>query len=92
MKELVLQFLNLVGLAHWVEIVTTAPRCTYYFGPFLSRGEAEMAHRGYLEDLQGENAQGIVVTIKRCKPQDLTIFEQSREERLQFQRLMPIGS
>ncbi|BFM39739.1 DUF1816 domain-containing protein [Synechocystis sp. LKSZ1] len=92
MKELVLQFLNLLGLAHWVEIVTTTPRCTYYFGPFLSREEAETAQRGYLEDLQGEEAQGIAITIKRCKPQNLTIFEQSREERLQFQRLMPIGS
>lgn len=92
MKELVLQFLNLVGFAYWVEIVTATPRCTYYFGPFLSRNEAEMAQRGYLEDLQTEGAQGIAMTIKRCKPQDLTIFEQSREERLQFQRLMPIGS
>lgn len=79
MKETLLQLLNLIGFAFWVEIGTTIPRCTYYFGPFLSKAEAEAAKAGYLEDLLGEGAQGIQVEIKRCKPKNLTIFDESTE-------------
>ncbi len=79
MKETLLQLLNLLGFAFWVEIGTTIPRCTYYFGPFLSKAEAEAAKAGYLEDLLGEGAQGIQVEIKRCKPKNLTIFDESLE-------------
>lgn len=56
----------------WVEIMTTDPQCTYYFGPFSSALEARKAYPGYVEDLQGEGAQGITVTIKLCKPEILT--------------------
>lgn len=63
------------GWAWWVEIVTHNPRCTYYFGPFLSSNEADGAKAGYVEDLEQEGAQGIVVKIKRCKPENLTIAE-----------------
>jgi len=79
MKEKFLQLLDLLGLAFWVEIGTTVPRCTYYFGPFLSRIEAEEAKEGYLEDLLGEQAQGIKSLIKRCKPRNLTIFDEGVE-------------
>lgn len=79
MKETLLQLLNLIGFAFWVEIGTTIPRCTYYFGPFLSKAEAEGAKEGYLEDLLGEGAQGIQVEIKRCKPKKLTIFDENIE-------------
>lgn len=79
MKETFLQLLNLLGFAFWAEISTTAPRCTYYFGPFLSKAEVEEAKEGYLEDLLEEGAQGIQVNIKRCKPKDLTIFDESTE-------------
>jgi hypothetical protein len=75
MKELLINLFNWLGLAWWVEIVTERPRCTYYFGPFLSGKEAQMAQAGYLEDLQGEGASGIHVEVKRCKPQELTIAE-----------------
>ncbi|MEB3310448.1 MAG: DUF1816 domain-containing protein [Snowella sp.] len=79
MKETLLQLLNLLGFAFWVEIGTAIPRCTYYFGPFLSKAEAEGAKDGYLEDLLGEGAQGVQVEIKRCKPKNLTIFDESLE-------------
>jgi Domain of unknown function (DUF1816) len=65
----------LLGLAWWVEIVTQSPRCTYYFGPFLNYAEALDAKSGYVEDLEGEDAQGISVVIKRCKPTELTISD-----------------
>ncbi|NJP17791.1 MAG: DUF1816 domain-containing protein [Hydrococcus sp. CRU_1_1] len=74
MKDILLWILNFLGLAYWVEIVTDYPRCTYYFGPFLSYKEAQKAHGGYVEDLQQENAQGISVTIERAKPVNLTIL------------------
>lgn len=64
---------NVLGLAWWVEVTTASPRCTYYFGPFLSADEAESAQGGYVEDLEQEGAQGITATVKRCKPEALTI-------------------
>jgi hypothetical protein len=62
-------------LGWWVEIKTTTPRCTYYFGPFDSAKEAHLYHYGYVEDLIGEKAHGISVEIKHLQPQSLTIDE-----------------
>jgi Domain of unknown function (DUF1816) len=75
MKEILLSVLERVGLAWWVEVTTEAPRCTYYFGPFVSSKDAMTHQPGYLEDLHREGAQGIQVEVKRCKPQDLTIID-----------------
>lgn len=66
--------LERVGLAWWVEIVTAQPSCIYYFGPFISSKEAELARSGYIEDLEQEAAVGITVRIQQCKPTQLTIF------------------
>jgi hypothetical protein len=75
LKESLTNTCHNLGLAWWVEIVTQNPRCTYYFGPFLSSADAKVAVKGYVEDLEVEGAQGIVVNIKRCKPATLTIAE-----------------
>lgn len=74
-KESLINTFHQLGLAWWVEIVTQNPRCTYYFGPFFSSGDAKVAIKGYVEDLEVEGAQGIVVNVKRCKPGNLTIAE-----------------
>jgi hypothetical protein len=66
--------LNLIGQAWWVEILTTQPKCTYYFGPFANIKEANIAMPGYVEDLESELAQDIQTYIKRCKPSILTIL------------------
>ncbi|MCA2619028.1 MAG: DUF1816 domain-containing protein [Microcystis aeruginosa Ma_QC_Ch_20071001_S25] len=79
MKEFLISLLERFGLAYWVEIKTDYPRCTYYFGPFLAKDEAEVAQAGYEEDLKTEGAQGIKLHIKRCQPEDLTIFEEKEE-------------
>ncbi len=70
--------LQTLGLAWWVEIKTEQPQCTYYFGPFATSNEAESARPGYVEDLEKENAQNIRVAIRRGKPDQLTIFEESK--------------
>jgi len=75
MKEFLISLLNFFGLAWWVEVKTSAPRCTYYFGPFMTAKEAEGAKAGYIEDIENEGAQGINVVIQRCKPIDLTIAD-----------------
>jgi len=75
MKEAIIKVLGFLGLAWWVEVTTDSPRCTYYFGPFLNEQEAIAQKEGYIEDLEQENAQGITVKIKRCKPSHLTIDE-----------------
>jgi hypothetical protein len=61
----------------WTEIITTKPRCTYFFGPFETYKEVQGAYRGYVEDLDNEGAQGIVVVIKRCQPEVLTLCEEA---------------
>ncbi|WP_017317223.1 DUF1816 domain-containing protein [Mastigocladopsis repens] len=75
LKESLINLFQNLGLAWWVEIVTQYPRCTYYFGPFLSSVDAKAAIKGYVEDLEQEGAQGIIVNVKRCKPNALTIAD-----------------
>ncbi|MBW4479436.1 MAG: DUF1816 domain-containing protein [Tolypothrix brevis GSE-NOS-MK-07-07A] len=75
LKEVLINASDSFGLAWWVEIGTQKPNCTYYFGPFLNSSEANAAITGYVEDLEIEGAQGIVVNVKRCKPDTLTITE-----------------
>jgi Domain of unknown function (DUF1816) len=60
----------------WVEVTTQQPKCTYYFGPFPTAGDAEQARPGYIEDLQQEGAQEIISEVKRCKPKHLTITDE----------------
>ncbi|PIG93373.1 DUF1816 domain-containing protein [Gloeocapsopsis sp. IPPAS B-1203] len=60
----------------WVEITTLSPRCVYYFGPFATKDEAKAAYPGYVKDLDGEGAKGIIVVIQRCQPKELTICEE----------------
>ncbi|MCU0565945.1 MAG: DUF1816 domain-containing protein [Oculatellaceae cyanobacterium Prado106] len=77
MKEIWLNILESLGMAWWVEIITDAPACMYYFGPFLNAQEAQAHQAGYLEDLEQEGAKNIRVAVKRCKPTQLTIFDDS---------------
>lgn len=79
MEEFILSILEFLGKAWWVEIKTESPKCTYYFGPFVRKQEAEAQKSGYIEDLQGEEAEIVSVEIKRCKPTILT-DEQEEEE------------
>jgi Domain of unknown function (DUF1816) len=65
--------LNFLGLAWWVEVFTTQPQCTYYFGPFADSSSAMAETTGYVEDLEQESAQGIVAQVIRCKPDQITI-------------------
>jgi hypothetical protein len=80
MKEILIKVFHSIGLAVWVEIITDNPRCTYYFGPFLNNQEAQAAKSGYIEDLENEGAQCTSVTVKRCKPTNLTIFDELGEQ------------
>jgi hypothetical protein len=72
--------LYLFGRAWWVEVLTTQPKCTYYFGPFANVEEANLASVGYVEDLEGESAQGIQTQVKRCQPRQLTIDDEYDEK------------
>ncbi len=82
MKEILIKILNFLGLAYWVEITTDKPKCTYYFGPFLDRKEAEIAREGYIEDLKNEGARGITIDLKRLKPDILTISQELEDKTL----------
>ncbi|GGA34283.1 DUF1816 domain-containing protein [Okeania sp. KiyG1] len=76
MKERLVNLLNFSSLDWWVKIFTANPRCTYYFGPFLTPEEAKSAEAGYIEDLKDEAAQGIQVSIEQSKPMELTIYDE----------------
>ncbi|MEB3294709.1 MAG: DUF1816 domain-containing protein [Synechococcales bacterium] len=82
MKEFLTNSLDILGLAWWVEIKTENPRCTYYFGPFLDEVSAQAHKPGYVEDLEKEGAQNLVITVKRCKPQVLTVVDDSENASL----------
>lgn len=63
--------------AWWVEIKTSQPACTYYFGPFDSEPEAHSAKGGYVEDLEHEGAQNIQIAVSLCSsPEQLTITDE----------------
>ncbi|GAP95616.1 hypothetical protein NIES2104_21400 [Leptolyngbya sp. NIES-2104] len=79
MNELLTSFLSAIGFAWWAEVTTENPRCVYYFGPFLSEKEAKSHQGGYVEDLEREGATSIKVNIKRCKPSDLTIYDEKAD-------------
>ncbi|MDJ0591703.1 MAG: DUF1816 domain-containing protein [Pleurocapsa sp. MO_226.B13] len=81
MKSLVKLFspINKQKIPWWVEISTTIPRCTYFFGPFDSVKEAKQGQTGYIDDLVQEKAFGITVEIKQCQPTSLTVFEEQFE-------------
>lgn len=79
LKEILTRVLDSLGKAYWIEITTDTPSCTYYFGPFLTANEAQMFEAGYVEDLKEEGAEGIALTIKRCQPSELTIFDEADE-------------
>ncbi len=80
MKEVLIKILHFLGLALWVEIVTDSPRCTYYFGPFFNNNDAQAAKGGYVEDLENEGAKVISLKVMRCKPSNLTIFDDLGEQ------------
>lgn len=76
MNELWLSALEYLGLAWWIEVATEAPNCTYYFGPYGSAGEAKAAQAGFVQDLEQEGARSIRAKVKRCKPAQLTVFDE----------------
>jgi hypothetical protein len=68
----------------WVEVNTTVPHITYYFGPFNSEKEAKFSRTGYVEDLYQEEARDIVALVKQCQPDILTIFHDEAEAERQI--------
>ncbi|HEY9893205.1 MAG TPA: DUF1816 domain-containing protein [Candidatus Sericytochromatia bacterium] len=90
-EEFFTDYLQKMGIAWWVEIITETPKCIYYFGPFVSSYEAESSSSSYIKDLEQEAAEIIAVDIKRGQPRKLTIFEDEFEETIegQLQAVMP---
>jgi Domain of unknown function (DUF1816) len=80
MNDFLLNTLELLGLAWWIEIVTESPNCTYYFGPYAKASDAAAAQPGFIEDLEREGAKPIRQTIKRCRPTHLTVEDQADEK------------
>ena len=77
-----IETLNAYHQAWWIEILTAQPKCTYYFGPFADAWEAEVASKGFVEDLEGEFAQDIKIKIDRHSQPDLLTIEHDLIESL----------
>lgn len=71
-KESLLNLLENLGLAYWVEITTDNPGEPYYFGPFITAKEAEIYQGDYRQDLIDEGIKITAVNIKRCHSPILT--------------------
>ena len=80
MKNFLSGLFNFSTTPWWIKITTAEPNCLYYFGPFVSEEEAIQHQPGFIEDLQGENAQQIKASLQRSKaPEQLTVeFETSQ--------------
>lgn len=76
MKKFLTKLLKNIVQQYWIEVTTAKPSCIYYFGPFLTYQGAKLSQTGFIEDLENENAEDIKAEIKRCQPQELTIFDQ----------------
>jgi hypothetical protein len=57
----------------------------------LNLEEAKIAQVGYVEDLNQEQAVGITIEIKRCKPAELTVIKEE-EETLDFKPVPAFGT
>ncbi len=64
----------------WIEIHTTKPLFTYYFGPFNSFREAQRHQPGYIKDLLQKKPLGVSVKLTQTNPTLLTIIEDARNE------------
>ena len=71
-KESLLNLLETLGLAYWVEILTTNPCDTYHFGPFVTAKEAEIYQGDYIQDILDDGVEIAAVNIKRCHSPILT--------------------
>lgn len=81
-EEFFTDYLEKMGLACWVEIITASPDCIYYFGPFAGGYEAQQSLEGYLEDLHTENSKVVSLDIRRGIPRHLTILEEEMDRYL----------
>ncbi|MEB3277636.1 MAG: DUF1816 domain-containing protein [Lyngbya sp.] len=78
-EEFFTSYLEKMGLACWIEVITQSPKCIYYFGPFASGSDAQRSVEGYLEDLRAEKAKIMGLEIRRGIPRNLTILEEEME-------------
>jgi Domain of unknown function (DUF1816) len=62
-------------LSWWIEVFTAHPLCIYYFGPFETEREAQLAQEGHLEDLRAEGSDIISMRTSFSQPRRLTIYE-----------------
>jgi hypothetical protein len=92
MNELWLSALEFLGLAWWIEVKTEAPNCIYYFGPYVSAAEARAEQPGFITDLEQEEAKNIRAAIRRCKPNQLTIFDEQAESAKSSPGIAPVFS
>lgn len=81
MKGLLSSLFKAFGQDWWIKVDTGNPVCTYYFGPYSEKSEAESEVSGFLDDLRGEGAVILSTEIKRDNPQEFTIYDEGQDYR-----------
>lgn len=56
------------SLAWWLKVNTVNPSMTYYFGPFISAQEAEIAQPSYINNLEQDGLQIQTIQIQQRQP------------------------
>ena len=80
MKGLLSNLFGVFTQDWWIKVDTGNPVCTYYFGPYTHKGEAEAEVDGFLADLRSENAVILNTEVKRDNPQEVTVYQEEGKD------------
>ena len=74
MENLINQLFSLAGKSWWLEILAASPSRGYYFGPFDSENDAVQEQLRYVQTIEREGREVLLVSIvRREAPAERTI-------------------
>ncbi|MEA5464879.1 DUF1816 domain-containing protein [Leptothoe sp. PORK10 BA2] len=74
MENLINQLFSLAGKSWWLEILAASPSRGYYFGPFTSENEAIQEQLRYVQTIEQEGREVLLVSVvRREAPAERTV-------------------
>ena len=74
MENLINQLFSLAGKSWWLEILAASPSRGYYFGPFDSENEAVQEQLRYVQTIEREGREVLLVSVvRREAPTERTV-------------------
>ncbi len=65
MENLINQVFSLLNQSWWLEIMAASPSCGYFFGPFESESEALEEQLRYVNDIERQGREVLLVSVVR---------------------------